>query len=630
MIAGYLLGLLMQAPAATADDIPKPQPKPAQTQETPKSQSLFNFLKTDSKTNEAGAIDIPVPDKKPAAAKTDIPLYKPYTPSSSPLGKEQSALYNEIFLLQGAGKMRQAAEKIAQLEDHRLYGHVLYQRYMHPKYTTSFEELETWLVHYGDHPLAYKIYTLALRKKPAGFKGEVKKPTNRVHIIRRHEPTMVTARRYQAKRKRGNDQIAQINTLNRDIAVLIRKDSPSQALKKLQTPENKALLDNVEYDTILANIAASYLYNGKVKTARTVASKSANRSGLYVPKAGWVAGLSSWMDKDYDAAARYFEIVGRSNYANSWTKAAGSYWAARAHMRTGNVKMVSTWLNRALEYPRTFYGLLATRALGRDFDFNWDVPTFTRENFNLLASTPAGFRALALVEIGNSALAEAELVRMNLEDPKLREAMLAYAGYARLPGLAMRIGANVPGENGESYYDAALYPMGPWQPGEGYKVDSALIHAIMRQESRFDPMAESAAGAKGLMQLMPGTARALAADKADTLDDPQTNLELGQEYLAKLLQIKAVSNDLVRLLIAYNAGPGNLQKWAKRFPKVDDPLLFVELVPIAETRDYVEKVLSNYWIYRLRDGLPTPTLDAVTAGKPADYAEAELTSTLRK
>ena len=118
-------------------------------------------------------------------------------------------------------------------------------------------------------------------------------------------------------------------------------------------------------------------------------------------------------------------------------------------------------------------------------------------------------------------------------------------------------------------------------------------------------------------------AQSVATDENFDLYDPQTNLELGQAYLQQLLKAPSVDNNLLSLLVAYNAGPGNLAKWRNQWRDVMDPLLFIELLPSSETRKYVERVLSNYWIYRLRDDLTTPTLDAVVAGTPVKYATVQ-------
>ena len=97
-------------------------------------------------------------------------------------------------------------------------------------------------------------------------------------------------------------------------------------------------------------------------------------------------------------------------------------------------------------------------------------------------------------------------------------------------------------------------------------------------------------------------------------------MKIGQDYLEYLLKSRYVKGDVVSLLIAYNAGPGNLLKWRKRLGNNTDPLLLIEMLPVHETRDYVEKVLSNYWIYRHRAGLDLPSLAAISKGKAPKYA----------
>ena len=87
-----------------------------------------------------------------------------------------------------------------------------------------------------------------------------------------------------------------------------------------------------------------------------------------------------------------------------------------------------------------------------------------------------------------------------------------------------------------------------------------------------------------------------------------------RRYIDHLLKHGGVDGDLLRMTAAYNAGPGNLAKWRRKLRQVDDPLLFIESLPSRETRDFVEKVVANLWIYRARLGQPLPTLDAVAAG----------------
>jgi soluble lytic murein transglycosylase len=555
----------------------------------------------------------PAPAAPPKKPEAPIVL-KPVEYPDEPLADADAKIYKAIFDYQEEGKLEAADRQIAKLHDKRLMGHVLYQRYMHPDYKTGFQELHDWLTLYSDHPGADKIYRLANGRAPAGFDGDMERPVSAEIIGPHREPTMIVGKTYTSPRKRSGEQLKIVEKTRAEILSLAGDLRPTAALGKLQS--NIKLFDSVEYDQIQSKIASSYLHAGNSKRASELATASLKRSGDYVPMAGWIAGLAAWENGNYRKAGAAFEVPARSAYSSGWTAAAASYWAARSHMRSGNVRVVSKWLEAGMKHPRTFYGLISTRSLGRDFDFNWKVPTFTKTYYDLMMENNAGNRAIALVAAGQPLLAENELLRIKPETDDMRDALLAYAGYADLPSLGMRLASQVSDEAG-AYYDAALYPTGPWKPEAGYKIDPALIYAITRQESKFNPMAKSSAGAVGLMQVLPSTASAIVEDPA--LTNPQENLEVAQRYLENLLKDKSVQGDMVMLLIAYNAGPGNLAKWKKQWPEVKDPLLFIELIPSSETRAYVERVLANFWIYRLRDGQPTPTLDALATGKNAKY-----------
>jgi len=169
-------------------------------------------------------------------------------------------------------------------------------------------------------------------------------------------------------------------------------------------------------------------------------------------------------------------------------------------------------------------------------------------------------------------------------------------------------------------YDSALYPDAPWRPKGGYQLDRALVYAFIRQESKFDASANNKrSGAVGLMQLLPSTAMNVAKKigikvSRKQLQEPAMNILLGQKYLANLMQEDAVGNNLFKLAVAYNAGPGNLSRWERKIDYDDDALLFIESIPIAETRIFVERVLTNYWIYRLKYNQNTDSLKKVASG----------------
>ena len=163
------------------------------------------------------------------------------------------------------------------------------------------------------------------------------------------------------------------------------------------------------------------------------------------------------------------------------------------------------------------------------------------------------------------------------------------------------------------------YPLPDWKPEDNWQLDKALVYAFVRQESCFNHRAESAVGALGLMQIMPATAKEVAntlqcENKTRKLKNPEYNLRLGQAYLKKLLDLPQIQNNLMKLAVAYNAGPGNLNRWEKKMNYQEDPLLFVETIPSKETRAFVERILVNYWIYLSLTGMDIPSLDEIVSG----------------
>lgn len=432
---------------------------------------------------------------------------------------------------------------------------------------------------------------------------------------------------YKSKLKRNPAQRESVARLVNIVKQDVGNGSPTRALKRLSSDKAVPYLDPVEKDQMQTLIARGYLLAGKVVQAYELAAESTARSGKSIPQAGWVAGLAAWRMGNYEDAARLFANSANSSYSSSWQASASSYWASRSYMRAHKPQEVSLWLKQAAQYPRTFYGLIATRSLGWDYDFNWEAPPLTFAHKKALESHPVTREALTLVKNGDYTAAENVLAKINTgKDPALTEALLAYAAQKNLPALGMKL-AQTYGNPKGGYYDSALYPLLPWNLKGGYTVDRALVHAIIRQESKFNTGAVSRSGAQGLMQVMPATASYISGkshfknkENHASLRHPQTNLEIGQRYIEKLLYQDHVDAELFSLVVAYNAGPGNLKKWKRELADMqDDPLLFIESIPMGETRAYVERVMSNYWIYRLRMKQPVPSLDAVAEGEWAQY-----------
>jgi soluble lytic murein transglycosylase-like protein len=190
-------------------------------------------------------------------------------------------------------------------------------------------------------------------------------------------------------------------------------------------------------------------------------------------------------------------------------------------------------------------------------------------------------------------------------------ALITISQASGLPSLALKVGSKRL-LKGDAFSDAAMYPLPAWQPHGGYHVDRALLFAMMRQESGFNPGAASQVGAIGLMQLMPETAKLVSGEKDPNLRDPLVSI-------TSLLRSDVVGNDLFMMAAAYNAGPGNLQKWRSMLRSDDDPLLFVETLPSRETRLFIERIMASYWIYQNRLSQSTDSLDAVASGASPIY-----------
>ncbi len=543
------------------------------------------------------------------------------------LSDTDANLYRQIFALQDEGDWKRADALLAQLDDGLLRGTILAQRYLHPtKYRSRAAELITWLQDYPDHPDAKAIYKLA---KTRVYKS-THVPRPGVDRVLRGRGGIDGGPHWLRDQYTGHLKTSDARTV-RKMTYRFRKalsnGSTLTAKRILTNTKLTKLLTRLDTDRLRGALAFSYFLDGRDDFALEWAAPAAKRSGLKAPQAAWTAGLASWRQGQYANAETYFGMVAKSK-ADQWTRSGGAYWAARAALRARNPQAVNDWLIKAADSPRTFYGLIARRALGLPIGFGWNAESMSRNDQAIIEQYPAGRRALALLQIGDHHRAEEELRLLYPNvDPTVRQAITAIAQSSGLAGLAMRISTDLQRKEGV-IYDDARYPIPAWSPQDGWKLDRALIYAFARQESGFDHTAKSRAGARGLMQIMPATARYISDSEErrrgrDALLDPAFNLKLGQRYLQYLMDTNYVSDNLFFLATAYNGGPGNLITWRNKANYGDDPLLFIESLVARETRHYIERVMTNLWIYRMRLNQNTPSLDAVVSGHWPAYTALE-------
>lgn len=547
------------------------------------------------------------------------------------LSTADAATYRRIFALQEDGNWAAADHEVKNLKDRILIGHVLAQRYLHPRYRTPHTELASWLASYADHPDAGALYRLAGRRAPKNARLDRPVGESVGGLWAADDLGPPPDRAPPPGRRLSGEALARATALKAQLRSSLRAGHLAEAERLLETRESVGLLSNGEQDHFRAKLASGWFAQGNDRKALELASEAAARSGDKVPRAHWIAGLSLFKQNRFREAAGQFEALARTPGGEPWDIASGAFWAARAHARDRRFAAVNPWLHRAAEHPRTFYGLLAIRQLGVPMPFNWDPPATSGRDIEAIRRLPSGARAFALIQVGAGERADAELRRILAgADPAQTRTLLAIAMRANLPGLSIRLGRELSELDGRRH-DGALYPVPPWTPTNGYQVDRALLFAFMRQESQFNSRAVSHAGARGLMQLMPQTAAQLDGKsfrgRAELLLDPVYNVTLGQRYIVQLMQDGAVQGDLIRLAAAYNGGPGNLARWTRKQDMrggQDDALLFIESLPSPETRHFITRILYSYWMYSERLGQATPSLDDVAAGRWPTYIALDI------
>ncbi|PWR24024.1 lytic transglycosylase domain-containing protein [Zavarzinia compransoris] len=516
--------------------------------------------------------------------------------------------YRAAFDAQERGDFAEADRQVAELSDLMLVGHLMRLRYLDTaRYSAGTGELASWIAAYAELPGAEDIEALAAAANPAGAGDDGSRflrPIGNARVF----ALMDSPLDVMPLEPRGRPNAARERSVSPRIAAALRADRPDQAAQLLDEPRVGGRLDPLEQEFARADIARHYYRMGDDRAAYEMAAGVADRSRADVPMADWTAGLAAWRLGEPARAGIHFAALAEAETVSVWVASAAAFWAARADLIAGRPERVLDHLTRAAQYPNTFYGLMATRLLGRDIAATPDLDQIDARALHALAFDPAVQRAAALAAIGQPDLASAEL--------GLLRATLSPTETSGIDALAVRLGLIDPATHGNG-----RYPVPEWRPSEGLRIDRALLFAFAKQESGFNTHARSPVGAVGLMQLMPATARIVADRRGIELDrklknltDPGTNLSLGQAYIEMLMANGSIGNNLFLVAAAYNAGPGAAERWLAEVRFNGDPLLFIESIPAGETRLFIERILANFWIYQARLGQTLETLDAAASG----------------
>lgn len=333
-------------------------------------------------------------------------------------------------------------------------------------------------------------------------------------------------------------------------------------------------------------------------------------------EARWRAAWVLYLSGDHAGAAERFGRLAPGSEREP--RVAAEYWEARALENAGNPEARAKLTHVAEQHPTTFYGVVAAARLGLAPRRDGTSVDVERPPFPASLVGPHAARARRYGDLGLHRLAQRELDALAPSAPT--EALLQAYAAVEAPGPALRLARSSFGGTRRRY----LYPLGYWGVVQSFAqargLDPLLVSALIRQESLFVPDAVSPADAHGLMQLLPTTARDVAAAAGrpapdrDALHRVTTNVDLGTSLLRRLLDRYGGSR--VKALAAYNAGEDAVAKWERRYAgRPEDE--FVELISYRETRDYVKAVLTHYEVYRqlYAPGL-TPSPSATSLGSP--------------
>ncbi|MDK3074051.1 lytic transglycosylase domain-containing protein [Sedimentitalea sp. JM2-8] len=381
-----------------------------------------------------------------------------------------------------------------------------------------------------------------------------------------------------------------------------------------------------------ANLARQQMRAGDASGAYKIASRHFLTDGADYADLEWLSGfLALRFLNDPATALRHFQNLDAA-VETPISKGRAGYWMGRAHAALGDADNAHAAYAMGAEHQTSFYGLLAAERIGRPFDpvlaHPPELPPWKDAPFMSSSVLQAG---LLLLEADQPNLGERFLTHLvESLDPVQAGQLGDMAVDLGRPHLAVMIAKRAASQG--MVLPAAYYPLHPLAK-ETLPMAPEMNLAIARRESEFDPTVISGAGARGLMQVMPATAVAMATemgilsnhDTENLTRDWQYNAKLGARYLAGLAG--GFNGNVVMMAAGYNAGPGRPLQWMLDYgdPRTGavDIVDWIEFIPFSETRNYVMRVTESLPIYRARlglDPLPIPFTQELTGSTLRAFA----------
>ena len=398
---------------------------------------------------------------------------------------------------------------------------------------------------------------------------------------------------------------------------LSKRNQKSAVKMMLSSSKSKVSLGRPEFwGDDRRNIARDLVRDKSYQKAYNLAANHFMDSGHIYADLEWLSGYIALRHlKKPRMAQTHFE---RFMFAVDTPISLGRayYWLARAYQDQGQSEKARKAFEEGAVYQTSFYGLLSAEEISTPFKYDFYPPKILPGWRNAPFLKSSVFKAaVLLLASGQDALGERFITHLveTLPDEQILQ-MTHFLEEFKRPHVLVMVGKRKASQGmsfPRSYF--ALHPM----IDENYPVPAQLSLAIARRESEFDPRVVSPVGAAGIMQVMPGTAKEMAEkiglrfDKNRMLSDWKYNARLGTVYLQELS--KRFNSNPVLVSVAYNAGPTRAENWIKllgdpRSSKVDI-IDWIEMIPFAETRNYVMRTTESLPIYRARlgkDPLPVP------------------------
>ena len=519
------------------------------------------------------------------------------------LSSKDIDLYKSIFTDYRNGDFSLAENKIAALENDILMGHVQALKLLHPtKHRSSFEELKDWLSKHHYQYEAKRIYKLSVKRKPSGAKKPKKNSypnLDKIFSDDKSQESNTSSLRKIFSSKNYSKKISIYNTIRSRVG----RGWPTGALEYLD--HHRRHFNDKEMAFLLSKIANGYyLANLDDKAIKVLNHESFIKKPY--SEGLWIKGLSYYRKGKFQKSSRQFLILSKITN-NKWLNDAGAYWSFLSATKDARdnitFKASIEALSKSCEPSFNIYSILSCRILDKPIiDNEFDDLEMTNDLQSFL-KTNLGKRIQALIEIGEIPIAEIELNRIQgISNDRFKKTVLSFAMKNDLSSLQIKTAKYLFKENAPIKF---LYPTPKWIQGYDLnEIDQNIIISMVRQESQFSAFAKSGKKAYGLMQILPSTAWMVNKEydfKSNPrfLYNPQINVETGSLYIKSLLQMKHINGDLLKALISYNAGPGNLSKWLKKTSFNEDSFLLIESIPSRETRIFVERVLTNLVVYEL-------------------------------